>query len=258
MALLDSAIWFTGSERVQIDVAPTAEAAGACRLASATVLVVDVLRASTTIIAALGQGCVAIVPVGDPDEARRRRGSPELADALMAGERRGEPLAGFDLGNSPLEFTADRVGGRTVIFTTSNGTRALLAARAAPAVGVAAFVNAGAAVAWAVGHGRDVTVVCAGERGRLSLEDHACAGVLVARIQAAVPAAVLSDRARAACALGRAYAGDVARLGGDSSWARHLSAVGRGSDVAACLALDTSTVVPVYLTDVDKVVLGPR
>jgi 2-phosphosulfolactate phosphatase len=243
---------------VHVDVAPTVEAVVAGRLAAATVLVVDVLRASTTIIAALAHGCAAIVPVSDADEAWRRRRRPELADALMAGERRGEPLAGFDLGNSPLEFTADRVRGRTVIFTTSNGTRALLAARGASAVGVAAFVNAAAAAAWAVSHSRDVTVVCAGERGRLSLEDHACAGMLVERIKAAVPAAVLSDRARAAGALGRPYAADVARLGGDSSWARRLSAAGRGSDVAACLALDTSPVVPVYLTDVDKVVWGPR
>jgi len=243
---------------VQIDVAPTAEAVVAGRLATATVLVVDVLRASTTIIAALGQGCAGIVPVHDADEARRRRRSSDLADALMAGERRGEPLAGFDLGNSPLEFTSDRIGGRTVIFTTSNGTRALLAARGSPAVAVAAFVNARAAAAWAVAQGRDVTVVCAGERGRVSLEDHACAGVLVERIQAAVPGAVLTDRARAACALGRPYAADVARLGRDSSWARHLREAGRGLDVAACLALDTSTVVPVYLADVDKVVLGPR
>jgi 2-phosphosulfolactate phosphatase len=243
---------------VLVDVAPTAEAVVAGRIAAATVLVVDVLRASTTIITALDQGCAAIVPVVDAEEARRRRRNPALAGALMAGERRGEPLDGFDLGNSPLEFTADRVRGRTLLFTTSNGTRALLAARDAAAVGVAAFVNAGAAAAWAAGHGRDVTVICAGDGGTVSLEDHACAGVLVARVQAAVPTATLTEGARAACGLGRRYAAHVAQLGRDSSWARRLCEAGRGPDVAACLVLDTTTLVPVYLSDVDKVVSGPR
>src|SRR5207244_368249 len=79
------------------------------RLAGATVLVVDVLRASTTIIAALAAGCAGVTPVADPVEARRRAAAD---GALLAGERRGEPIAGFDLGNSPLEFTRGRAGAR--------------------------------------------------------------------------------------------------------------------------------------------------
>ncbi|HEU5322572.1 MAG TPA: 2-phosphosulfolactate phosphatase, partial [Methylomirabilota bacterium] len=172
-------------------VTPDALAAGAAR--AATVLVVDVLRASTTILTALANGCAGVVPVADAEEARRRAAAEP--GALVAGERRGEPLAGFDLGNSPLEFTAERVGGRTVIFTTSNGTRALLRARDAPAVGVAALVNVSAAAAWARAEGRDVLVLCAGERGARSLEDLVCAGLLVERVAAAAPAAVLADAA---------------------------------------------------------------
>ena len=74
-----------------------------------------------------------------------------------------------DLGNSPLEFTRGRVGGRTIVMTTSNGTRALVAARPAAAVGVAAFINHAAAAAWALARGRDVLLLCAGERGARSL-----------------------------------------------------------------------------------------
>jgi 2-phosphosulfolactate phosphatase len=164
---------------VRVDVALTPAALAPAALAGASALVIDVLRASTSIVTALTNGCLGVVPVGDPAEARRRAAA--APGALLAGERRGEPLAGFDLGNSPLEFTRERVGGRLVFLTTSNGTGALLAVRSAAAVAVAAFVNLGAVAAWAVAGGRDVVVTCAGERGARSLEDEVCAGLLVDR-----------------------------------------------------------------------------
>lgn len=235
---------------------PTADAVAPGSLGGATVLIVDVLRASTTMIVALANGCAGITPVADAAEAWRLARAHGANGALVAGERRGEPLAGFHLGNSPLEFTRARVGGKTVFFTTSNGTRALLAARAAAAVGVAAFVNLTAVAAWAAGEARDVVVVCAGERGARSLEDHVCAGLLVERLAAAGPGPALSAAAREAQADGRQYARDLTRLARDSAWARRLVAAGRGGDVAACLRLDTTTLVPVYLASVDKIVTG--
>ena len=241
---------------MRLDVAATPALLRPEVVAASTVLVIDVLRASTTIVTALANGCAGLVPVGDADEARRR--VKDEPGALIAGERRGEPLEGFDLGNSPLEFTPARVGGRTVVFTTSNGTRALVAVRAAPAVGVAGFVNLAAAAAWAVGGRRDVLLVCAGERGAESLEDLVCAGLLVDRVVAAEPGVTPTEAALKARDLARGYAADVGRLREDSRWARHLVKAGRGGDVAACLALDTSALVPVYVPDVDKVVSGPR
>ena len=119
---------------MRVDVAPTPDAVVAAMLPGAAVLVVDVLRASTSIITALANGCVAVVPVSEPEEARRRAAT--IPGSLVAGERRGEPLKGFDLGNSPLEFGRDRVAGRTIVMTTSNGTRALVAVRRAAHVGV--------------------------------------------------------------------------------------------------------------------------
>jgi len=124
-------------------VAPTAEAVASADLDGATALVIDVLRASTTIITALANGCQAIVPVADPLDARRRAAAQWGDGVLVAGERHGEPIPGFDLSNSPLEFGAGRARGKTVFFTTSNGTRALLAARAAHAIGVAALAIGG-------------------------------------------------------------------------------------------------------------------
>ncbi|HEY7518332.1 MAG TPA: 2-phosphosulfolactate phosphatase [Methylomirabilota bacterium] len=241
---------------MRIDVAATPDGLEAAAVAASTVLVIDVLRASTCIVTALANGCEGIVPVASPEEARRRVGA--LDHALIAGERRGEPLAGFDLGNSPLEFTRGRVGGRTVVMTTSNGTRALVAARPAHAVGVAAFINHAAAAAWALGRARDVLLLCAGERGGRSLEDYVCAGMLVERLAAADPAATPTAEAELALGAARPYGKDVGRLAQDSSWARHLASVGRGRDVAACLALDTRALVPEYRRDIDKIVAARR
>jgi 2-phosphosulfolactate phosphatase len=237
---------------VRVDVALTPAALAPAALAGASALVIDVLRASTSIVTALSNGCAGVVPVGDAAEARRR--ATATPGALLAGERRGEPLAGFDLGNSPLEFTPERVGGRLVFLTTSNGTGALLAVRAAAAVAVAAFVNLGAVAAWAVAGGRDVLVTCAGERGARSLEDEVCAGLLVDRVLAACPAASAGPEAQVAAEQARPYATDLGRLARDSGWARYLVSRGRGGDVTACLTLDTFTLVPVYRADIDKVV----
>jgi len=241
---------------VRVDVAPTVEALAGRSVQQAVVLVIDVLRASTTMVAALASGCAGIVPVADADEARRRAAALPPGTALTAGERRGEPIPGFDLGNSPVDCTPERVRGRLIVFTTSNGTRALLAARAAAAVGVAALVNARAAADWARGGGRDVLLLCAGERGGVSLEDHVCAGLLAERLRD--EEATLAPAAEAAARVAGGYGKDVGRLASDSAWARHLARTGRAADVAACLALDTTALVPVYRPDVDKVVSGPR
>jgi len=239
---------------VRIDVAPTAEAVVPDALRGVTALVIDVLRATTTIITALAHGCRAIVPVADPVDARRRAGEGWGDGALVAGERHGEPIPGFDLSNSPVEFGTVAVRGKTVFFTTSNGTRALLAARAAAAIGVAALVNVSAAAAWAAGAGRDVAILCAVSRGAQSLEDWTCAGFLIDRILATTPTAALTEAARDALDTGRRYVGNVGRLKRDAPWARRLIAAGRGADVDACLRLDTTTLVPRYVPSIDKIV----
>jgi len=246
-----------GPRRPTIDVVLTADAVDARQLAGASALVIDVLRASTTMITALTNGAAAIIPVADLDDARGRAAALG-PDALLAGERHGDPPPGFDLGNSPLEFTPARVAGRTIVMTTSNGTRALAAASGAGAVAVAALINAGAAAAWAQARGTDVVVICSGELGQPSLEDHACAGVVVARLTAGTADWELTPAAEEARSLGLRYAKEPLRLAADAPHARTLAAQGRAADVEACLAVDTTTVVPVRLPGVDKLVSGSR
>ena len=122
------------------------EAELSCR----TALAVDVLRATTAAVAACEAGCRRLVPVPDAAAAEALR---DGGDTLLAGERGGEAIAGFHLGNSPAEFTPARVAGRTVVLTTTNGTAAMLAAAGAEAVGLAALTNVSAAARWALREG---------------------------------------------------------------------------------------------------------
>ena len=221
-------------------------------LSGRTAVVVDVMRATTTVVAACAAGCRRVIPVADAAAARahlRASGLPP-GETLLAGERGGDPISGFDLGNSPLEYTPERVRGRTLLLTTTNGTAAMLAARGAAATAVAALTNVDAVARWVRAHGRDATVLCAGAQGGVSLEDAVCAGILVERIVAGAGrdgrSVEVSDAAVAARRLGAHYAGRLGLLLEDSTWARTLARAGRAADLAACLALSTVDEVPVF------------
>jgi 2-phosphosulfolactate phosphatase len=209
-----------------------------------TVLAVDVLRATSAAVAACEAGCRRVVPVPDEAAAEALR---DGAGVVLAGERGGNPIPGFDLGNSPDEFTRARVEGRTVVLTTTNGTAAMMRAATGATAGLAALTNVTAAAGWARDQGRDVTILCAGDNGAFSLEDAVCAGLLVARLTDGVPAAELSVGAEAARALGLHYAGRLPRLAADSPWARRLAHQAREVDLAACLRQDVSAMVPVFI-----------
>lgn len=161
-------------------------------LPGSTAVVIDVLRASTTIVHALAAGARAVVPCAELDEARRVAQELGPAERLLGGERGGLPIAGFDLGNSPGEYTRQRVANRLVIFTTTNGTRALAACRAARQVLVAAPVNAAAVIRRLSGEPR-VHLVCAGTDGRITREDVLFAGLLVVRLSGVAAAARGAD-----------------------------------------------------------------
>ena len=211
------------------------------------VVVVDVLRASTTIVAALENGARAVIPVADKGEAGRLAASLDADVSLLGGERGGETIAGYQAGNSPLEYTADAVAGRTVVLTTTNGTAAIVQARSAAEAAVGAFTNAGAAAAFlrrALDAGRPATVLCAGSEGRVSLEDTLCAGLLVTRVVEDV--SEMPDSVQIAAAL---YRGSADRLARSLFGARHtqrLIALGRSDDVAFAARIDASDALPVF------------
>ena len=147
-------------------------------------VVIDVLRATTVMIQALASGCEAIAPCGEIEDAFRVAAELPPGSTILGGERQGLPIEGFDLGNSPADYTEDACAGKTLVMTTTNGTRAILASLEADRVLIAAFVNLGETVqALAVNalkvHGLPMHLVCAGTDGRVSVEDTLLSGALV-------------------------------------------------------------------------------
>ncbi|HEY1859109.1 MAG TPA: 2-phosphosulfolactate phosphatase [Gemmataceae bacterium] len=148
-------------------------------LAGTVAVVIDVLRATTTVIHALAAGCVAVRPVAEIEDARNLADSMRAGRVLLGGERGGKPLDGFDLGNSPREYTGKRCRNATLVLTTTNGTRALLRAAEAERTLVAGFVNFSAICEQLRQDSRPVHIVCAGTDGAVTLEDTLLAGAFV-------------------------------------------------------------------------------
>ncbi|KPJ79889.1 MAG: hypothetical protein AMS19_10210 [Gemmatimonas sp. SG8_23] len=170
-------------------------------LDEATVVVIDVVRATTTIIEALANGARAIFPTESTEEAVKLASSLGREDALLCGERRGAKIDGFDLGNSPREFSGDVVEGRKLVMSTTNGTRALRVAEEGGRVVLCAFTNLGA-VARHVADDEHVVILCAGQEARFSLDDALCAGHLILRLLDQIDEEPeLNDASRAAGAL---------------------------------------------------------
>jgi len=147
-------------------------------LAGGVAVVIDVLRATTSMVHALAAGSDAVIPCLEIDEARRVAADLRPVRGLLAGERKGAPIEGFDLGNSPSTFTPELCSGRTIVMTTSNGTRAIGASAAAERILIAAFVNRKATVDALKADGRPIHLICAGTDGQVSLEDTLLAGAL--------------------------------------------------------------------------------
>jgi 2-phosphosulfolactate phosphatase len=140
-------------------------------LAGGVAVVIDVLRASTTITVALANGAARVIPCGIVDTARSLAAEDETGNTLTGGERGGVKIEGFDLDNSPASYPPERVAGKTIAFTTTNGTAALLKTDGAARVLIGALVNRQAIVEALHADGRPVHLICAGTDGRLTSED---------------------------------------------------------------------------------------
>ncbi|MFL5606034.1 MAG: 2-phosphosulfolactate phosphatase [Gemmatimonadaceae bacterium] len=224
------------------------------------VAVIDVLRASTTIATALAHGAKAVIPFESSEEAVTRSKQLERGAFRLAGERRMLKMEGFDLGNSPLEHTAEAVEGKTVLLTTTNGTKALLAVQGARDVVVASYVNLTGVTTMlraALRGGADITLVCAGQDRQFALEDAACAGRYVYNISRRLADVDLNDAALAASLIDRKYGDNLTRLFNTAAHGRALAAAGFEGDLAACAAVDSYPVIPIY-QDRQITKLGPE
>ncbi len=203
-------------------------------------VVVDVLRATTTIATLFGQGLHSLVVVDDIDEARRR-GNTEAR--MLFGEVHGLRPEGFDYGNSPVEVKRAAIAAQDAVLFTTNGTRALCALGSRGVVFAGALANREAIAAAAADYDR-VALVCAGEAmgQRFGLDDFVAAGSVAGRIAALNPGAVLDDAARIAAALASAALEETLRT---SHHAIRTRLIGLGHDIDFALEPDTSEAVPV-------------
>lgn len=212
-------------------------------LTGSTVVVIDVLRASSSIVEALVNGAQGVYPAPSTEEAIKLASSLGREDTLVCGEARGLMNEGFDLGNSPREFSADEVAGKRLVMSTMNGTRAFFLVEDAVRVLACGFVNLGA-VAAAVMEAESIVVVCAGMEGLFSLDDAVCAGALVQRIRAASEIECeLNDAAMGAVEMALTFRVNAHFLASTFT-GRHLKELGLEEDLEDCAEIDRHSVVP--------------
>ncbi|MFU8812185.1 MAG: 2-phosphosulfolactate phosphatase [Balneolaceae bacterium] len=210
-----------------------------------TAVIIDVLRASSTIITALGNGAKGVIPVSDMAEASRISQSVDSDNLLLCGEKDGVKIEGYDLGNSPLEYTREMVADKTLVFNTTNGTKAISKSLAAKHLLIAGFLNLSAVVNRLKATEHDVVLVCAGWRGRLSLEDLLLAGNIVFELCDGTLPKNSTDGATVAFGLYEKYQHTTAEAIGRCNHAVRLKDITGDEDILFCTKRDTSAILPI-------------
>lgn len=224
-------------------------------LGDGIVVVLDILRASTTITTALVNGALEVIPFQEVADAEAAAKSYPRESVILGGERGGLPIPGFDCGNSPREYSPERVGGKQVLFTTTNGTLAMMHCKRASQVVIGSFLNLAAVVQHlSVKHnGRTVHLLCAGTGRNVTREDTLCAGAIVQGLQDFVSDETLrNDQMTLALDAWRAVLHGQEQITPtqlqlelrNSQGGRNLQRIGLDSDLADCAAIDRYKLVP--------------
>ncbi len=232
------------------------------KLAGSTVVVIDTLRATSTICQALASGATCVMPFLEVEESRRAAERFARNEILLGGERHGRKIEGFDLGNSPLEYMPEAIAGKRVLFTTTNGTRAMHHARHARRTLMGCLLNRAALVEALVDEPR-VDILCAGTEGKETGEDILAAGAIVySLVEADRPSSMSTvlnyridegahralgiwhEALDAASDAGRSVEAQLELAMLETPGGRNLLAIGHDADIAACARLDSLDVVP--------------
>lgn len=205
------------------------------------VVIIDIFRATSSICYGIDNGAEAIIPVAEVEECLAYQ---EICPQyLLAAERNGEVVAGFDFGNSPFSYTEDKVKGKTVVLTTTNGTHALHLSRNAKKVVIGSFLNLSAVTEWLKAQHDDVLLVCAGWKNNFNLEDTMFAGAVADQL---IPAGFTPDDAAiAAFDLYQLAKNDLGGYLKKTSHSERLKKLGIEKDIAFCLQVDIAGAIPV-------------
>lgn len=226
---------------MQVDVIGNVDEVRKMDIAGRSVVVIDVLRTTSTIVTALAFNAAAVVAVETVPMAKQL----DLKDCIRGGERFGKKLAGFETGNSPYEYMTEDIAGKTVVLTTTDGTRALIKAVGAKHVLAGAFLNVNA-VASALGSLRkDVLLLCAGHQGEFALEDGLCAGMIIGAMKDQTPCALrLNDLGMVLYQASLQCEGKLFELIRASAGAKSLERQGRLPDISYCVQTNLLDCVP--------------
>ena len=203
-----------------------------------TVVVVDILRATSCMVTAFAHGAESITPIADLDLCR----SLKSKGYITSGERNGEKVMGFDKGNSPFEYMNDEIKGQRLAFTTTNGTQAIEKAKEAKEVIIGSFLNLGAVTRYLLMSEHRILVVCAGWKGKVNLEDTLFAGALVEKLKNHIEPDC--DAPLIACHLYNQAKNDMAAFLSNSSHVKRLNRLDIYKDINFCLTEDEYKVLP--------------
>jgi 2-phosphosulfolactate phosphatase len=230
---------------MRIELSFTPHTADEASLRDKTVVAIDVLRASTTIITALYNGAREIIPVTTVESAVKL--SSKLAGdiVLLGGERGGKMIQGFSLGNSPSEYVPEKVKGKSIVFSSTNGSVVMANSRYAREMVVCGFVNMAQVVGFLRERPRDFVLACAGTNGAFSLEDSVCAGMVIQNLLKDDTLEVtLSDGALAAHTLYKSHGKNVLKLLRSTEHGRYLQEIGFDDDLKLCASVDSIPALP--------------
>lgn len=217
-------------------------------LRNKTVVVIDVLRATSTIVTALMNGARGVISVEDMGEASKISQNLDSENHLLCGEKDGVKIDGYALGNSPLEYTREQVEGKTLIFNTTNGTKAVKKSMGSSDVVIGAFLNLTAVSSYLESSQNDVILLCAGWKGRLALEDTLLAGAIIHKLYGGSLPDTAPDGAKVAFVLFEKYRDDINTVILQSNHAVRLENIVEHDDVSYCCKIDLCDLVPA-LTD---------
>jgi 2-phosphosulfolactate phosphatase len=216
------------------------------------VVVIDVLRAATSIIIALKNGAREVIPVASVENAVKISGSLFGDVVLRCGERDGKIIPGFNLGNSPLEYTPEAVHNKSLIFTSTNGSLAMVKAKFARQIIIASFVNMSTVVDHMVKLNEDFTILCAGQDYNFCIEDAVCGGMIIQGIEKKGGKPVVSDPALAAKTLSKSFGRSILKMMKNSDHGRYLVSIGFEEDLKVCADIDSVGLLPVVTNGVIK------
>ncbi|KUO53244.1 MAG: hypothetical protein APF76_01870 [Desulfitibacter sp. BRH_c19] len=216
------------------------------KLSGKTVIVIDVLRATSTMVTALEHGCKEIVAVSTPEEAlilKKQLGTK----AVLGGERNKQKLSGFDFGNSPREYIPEKILNKVLIFTTTNGTALINLCIHAKDTIICSFLNARSVISY-LNDKNEVVLACAGTKGALSLEDYLLAGYIALLISKACPRSSLSEECQKAISLYMLLEKNIEGILEKTPHGQELVALGLHKDIKYCLQKDNISLVPKVVT----------